>query len=139
MTTFKTRNELERLARRALGDRPSVRMEVVAIGLEEQDSWIQLPNIAQPGKFMVAGEDVKDSMLAFVEQYGVGRLECSVWHCHYHNAEPSRADLDNVPGWAKRGLLFHTPTGTTSAYTRSGVLSHLSGHEAVPSYESEGR
>jgi hypothetical protein len=120
--------------------RASERVEIVAIGLEARDAWVQLPNIAASGTaFHVAGDDVRDAIAAIGCAASAKLISSglTIWHSHYVNDMPSRADLDNFPQWARRGLLFHVPSERSIPYTRAGVLSSLVPSQELPSYESE--
>ena len=105
----------------------SMRHEVVGLGLKFSPDtmavWYRLHNISPRfGSFLVAGEEVK-AVMEEAQRLNGPVAQVRLWHSHYVRDVPSRADLENFPQWAERGLLFHTPSERTLAYTKAGLLS----------------
>lgn len=123
------RTGLEERADHMLVDRrASDREEIVGVGFFEADVWLQLPNIAMSGQFRITGEDVKRAIeqLSSTSPSSGPVQYITLWHSHYHRDEPSKMDLDNFPGWAKSGIVYHAPTKATIHYSKRGIISTVS-------------
>jgi hypothetical protein len=104
-------------------------------GLEtEYIVWYELENVAGVGEFLVEDEDVRRVLNAAQANPDIGRdggvltgahVPIVLWHSHYINEGPSTADVDNYPEWVDVGMVYHAPSGKTTLYNHSGVISPL--------------
>lgn len=94
--------------------------------------WYELENVAGVGEFLVEDEDVRRVLRAAEANPDIGRdggvltgapVPIVLWHSHYINVEPSAADVENFPEWVDAGMVYHAPSGTTTLYNHSGVIS----------------
>lgn len=108
--------------------------EIVYLGFMIGDDviWYELENVAGVGEFLVEDEDVRRVLRAAEANPDIGRdggvltgapVPIVLWHSHYINVEPSAADVENFPEWVDAGMVYHAPSGTTTLYNHSGVIS----------------
>jgi len=109
--------------------------EFVALGFVAEDGvaslgtpsvvWYTLPNSADVGEFLVDGADLQAVMQQAIVDLGEAVVQTAdrvLWHSHYLAVEPSKADIDEFPGWlVNSGLVYHAPTQTTTAYSASSI------------------
>lgn len=124
--------------------------ELVALGFIVDDDggvvWYPLVNSAAlrsnmsdgRGEFMVDGMELERVLrLATGDQVlqdavlaadgvvaAIDVLPRVLWHTHVNTVEPSAEDMAEFPEWlAQLGMVYHIPSGTTTVYNATGVLS----------------
>lgn len=120
--------------------------ELVALGIEDGDAyvWFELSNSAEEnpdgrGEFFVDGMDLYEVLVSAASdlghlQTGMQDRQCVdamlrervvvLWHTHTATVEPSREDIAEFPTWlADYGMVYHVPSGTTTVYNNSGMIS----------------
>lgn len=116
--------------------------------------WFEMPNKAEHpredgrGEFFVEGSDIWDTLVQAAEQLGymvLGAWKRScidamlkervviLWHTHLATTDPSQADIEEFPVWlADYGMVFHVPSGATTVYNQSGVISSTKSAVLLP-------
>lgn len=122
--------------------------ELVAMGVVNPDDqsvmWYELENVAEEnpdgrGEFYVDGMAIFDVLKSAAEDFGYLRIGADtrrcvdamlreqvivIWHTHTATTDPSREDIAEFPTWlADYGMVYHVPTGATTVYNQSGVIS----------------
>lgn len=108
--------------------------------------WFELENVADAesrgdgrGEFLVEGPELMRVCRAAAEELGYltlgqdvrARVDAMlrervvvIWHTHTATTDPSREDIDEFPEWlADYGMVYHVPSGTTTVYNKSGIIS----------------
>lgn len=107
-------------------------VEVVGLGFDiegiEGLVWERLPNSASVDsqQFHVTGDDLHSVLAAVRRRYpdGAAVRGAVLWHSHYTRVRPSKLDIKAFPAWlATVGIVYHSPTGQSSAYDGSGFIS----------------
>jgi hypothetical protein len=96
--------------------------------IESKTVVFAVENVGPPGKFEVVGAEWNRCAEYLVGRYGhsIGDrlLSKTLWHSHSGSIEPSRTDIAEFPEWlADVGIVYHAPTGTSTAYGVSGIIS----------------
>ena len=106
-------------------------IEVVGLGFPKRSGldWVQLENIATDGthKFAIDGIAVQNAI-------GLMKVAPHVlWHSHSGELTgPSETDVEFFPTWLVGiGCVFHVPTGLTTLYDETGLISSLQSHDVV--------
>lgn len=120
--------------------------EHVALVIQDGEGalWYRMENVAQPsadgrGEFLVEGPELARACLAAAQELGYVQLGADtrrgvdamlrervvvLWHTHTATTEPSREDIAEFPTWlADYGMVYHVPSGTTTVYNNSGIIS----------------
>lgn len=108
--------------------------EVVAIGFlfpwSRDYVFAQLENVAERGRaFAVTSEELFRVVQQVRDSYGIAESRAvssvALWHSHPVTNGASDVDIREFPEWADVGIVYHTPTRTSSRYNRDGLLSPL--------------
>lgn len=109
--------------------------EIVAIGFKfpwaTDVVYEELENVAcESDRFEVTADELYSVLKKVKTRLGieaVGQLEYAVlWHSHPRSVGPSSLDIREFPrGVVDHGLVYHSPTGTTSRYDHTGELSSV--------------
>lgn len=126
-------NEFEANAFRAWIANGTGMVEQVAL-IVDGTWWYALENVAEQnpdgrGEFFVEGETILQVMNVILMEHGEERTRV-LWHTHVNTIEPSQEDIDEFPEWlADAGAIYHVPTGTTTLYNQSGIISPVNSVE----------
>lgn len=117
-------------------------------------TWFAMPNKAEHpredgrGEFFVEGTDIWDTLVQAAGQLGYLKIGADtrrcidrllldrvviLWHTHLATTDPSQADIEEFPVWlADYGMVFHVPSGATTVYNQSGVISSTKSAVLLP-------
>lgn len=110
---------------------------VSAVGKEALT--FEMENTGEPGTFKVEPSEFMAVSEEMIGEYGVEVFDAIVnvdlWHSHKNTKHASETDILQFPNMlASRGIVYHAPTGESSAYTRDGIISGQ--YESIPSVTS---